>query len=173
MCAVGVVVAIALGQRSRAMGASSANCASDRFWLASKGVGTLLTASKVTSLVFEVMHADCWELASTVVLGLILVNLVNGNGSVDNRRLNGLLLDDRLDVLMNVVVDVLASQRWLSRRSMLDITNSAFVLVLSCLSIETLLYVVIIAVLDISVLNTCHLMGVLFWEDLTVLDRLD
>jgi hypothetical protein len=33
----------------------------------------------------------------------VVVNLVNGNGSVNNVRLNDLLLDDRLDSLVDVL----------------------------------------------------------------------
>lgn len=34
-----------------------------------------------------------------MVLGFVLVDLVNGDGGVDNRWLDGLLVDDRLDGL--------------------------------------------------------------------------
>tara|TARA_R110002003_G_scaffold198_17_gene15533 strand:- start:1764 stop:1889 length:126 start_codon:yes stop_codon:yes gene_type:complete len=33
----------------------------------------------------------------------VVVNLVNGNGGVNNVRLNDLLLDDRLDSLVDVL----------------------------------------------------------------------
>jgi hypothetical protein len=43
-----------------------------------------------------------------MVLGLVLVDFVDGNGGVDDGWLNCLLLDDGLDVLVNVVVYVFA-----------------------------------------------------------------
>jgi len=43
-----------------------------------------------------------------VVLGLILVHFVNGDGSVNDGGLDSLLLHDGLDVLVYVVVDVLS-----------------------------------------------------------------
>ena len=75
----------------------AAESAAHRFWFTLKTVVTLLAAGETTTLLLEVGHADGRESGGGVVLGLILVDLVDGNGGVDNRRLDGLLLDDWLD----------------------------------------------------------------------------
>merc|ERR1711964_152315 len=57
---------------------------------------------------------------------------MNGHSSVDDRGLNGLLLNYRLDVFMDVVVDVLASNGWIGRRGVLGISDSTSILELAC-----------------------------------------
>lgn len=71
----------------------AANCS----WLTLETVVTLLTAGQAATLLLEVCHADGRESGGGVVLRLILVDLVDGDGRVDNGRLDGLLLDDWLD----------------------------------------------------------------------------
>ena len=57
-------------------------------------------------MTLELIHGYSRELGSGVMLSLILMNLVNRDGGVNNRWLNSLFLDNRLDVLVDVVVDV-------------------------------------------------------------------
>lgn len=56
---------------------------------------------------------------------------------------------------------------------MLRVVDGARVLELGLLSSEAVLDVRVIAVLELAVLNTGHVVRVLFWENLTVMDRLD
>ena len=58
----------------------------------------------------ELIHSNSREGRSSVVLGLVLVHFVNRDGCVDDRGLDSLLLHDRLDVFVHVVVDVLSRQ---------------------------------------------------------------
>jgi hypothetical protein len=127
----------------------------------------------VTTLGLELAQANSWKLSSSVVLGLVLMNLVDWDGGVDDRWLNSFLLDDWLDVLVNVVVNVLASDSSTLSGLMLNITDLTSVFELSGLGSKTLLYVLIISVCNVAVLNTGHLVGVLLWENLTILDWLD
>jgi len=169
IAAVGALVS----EGSSAISTLATESSSNRSWLSLEGIGTLLTSTEVAALGFELAHADSWELGSSVVLGLVLVDLVDWDSGVDNRWLDSLLLDDWLDVLVDVVVNVLTSNGGACNGCVLNITNLAGVLELSSLSSETLLYVVVIAVLDVAVLNTGHLVGVLLWENLTILNWLD
>jgi hypothetical protein len=106
------------------------------------------------------------------VLGLILMNFVNRNSSVNNRWLDGLLLHNRLDVLVDVVVDMLSCYCGGGRCGVLRLVDCTGVFELGLFGGEAFLDVRVVAVLDVAVLYTSHLMSVLFWEDLTVLDGL-
>jgi hypothetical protein len=97
-----------------------------------------------------------------VVLGFILVDFVDGDGGVHDGWLDGLLLHDGLDGLVDVVVDVLASDGGSGRCGVLGLANSSSVLELGLLGSKTLLDGVIISVLDVAVLDTGHSVRVLF-----------
>src|SRR4051812_35020584 len=72
-----------------------------------------------------------------------------------------------------MVVDVLSDNGGVGGRRVLDVTNCAGVLELGLFGCETILELGIVAVVDVAVLNTGHFVGVLFWENLFVLDGLD
>ena len=74
--------------------------------LALETIVTLLTASKDTAAVLELVHADSRKLRSFVVLRGIVVSLMNRNGGVNNIRLDSLLVDYRLDSLVDVLSNV-------------------------------------------------------------------
>ena len=84
-------------------------------WLAFEAVMSFLATGQASTLLLEVGHANGWESGSSVVLGLIVVSLVDWDGGVNHRWLNGLLLDDGLDGLVHMVVDVLPSDDRSSR----------------------------------------------------------
>lgn len=75
----------------------TAESATDGPGLALKAIITFLAAGERTTLLLEVGHGHGRKGGGGVVLGLILVYLVDGNGGVHDGRLNGLLLDDRLN----------------------------------------------------------------------------
>jgi len=108
-----------------------------------------------------------------VVLGLIVVDFMDWDGGVDDGRLDGLLLDDWLDGLVDVVVNVLARQGWCSGRSVLSLSDLFGALELSSLSLESLSHVLIVAVVDLAVLSANQVVRVLLRKNLTVLDGLD
>jgi hypothetical protein len=168
-----VATIVLSSKRSCAMSTFATKSSPNRSWLALESICTLLATTKVTALVLELIHANSWELGSCVVLGLVLVNLVDRNGGVNDGWLNSLLLNDRLDVLVDVMVNVLASNGGSGRCRMLNVTNLPSVLELGGLGSKTLFYVIIISVLNIAMLDTSHLMSVLLWEDLAILHRLD
>ena len=73
---------------------------------------------------------------------------------------------------MDVVVDVLACNRGVGRRGMLRLSDGPLVLELCLLGLKALTDVVVIAVLDVAVLDAGEVVRVLFWKNLTVLDWL-
>ena len=75
----------------------AAEGATDRSGLTLETIVALFAAGQATALLLEVGHAHGREGGGGVVLGLVLVDLVDGDGGVDDRRLDGLLLDDGLD----------------------------------------------------------------------------
>jgi len=99
---------LSVSQARRAASPLPTESSAHRSWLAGKRISSLLASTKLTALALEFRQGHRWELAGSVVLGLVLVDLVNRDGGVDNGRLDRLLLDDGLDVLVHVVVDMLA-----------------------------------------------------------------
>lgn len=91
---------------------------------------------------------------------------------VDSRKIFD-LLNDRLDVLMNVVMNMLTSNSWGNGCSVMGLPNSAGVLELSALGLKSLLHVSRITVLNVLVLNSTDVVGVLLWCNLSVLNWLD
>lgn len=167
------VSTFSLSQGSGTMGTVATKSTTNRLWLAHESIGTLLASSKGSSLSSELVHADSWEGGSSVVLSLVLVNLVDWDGGVDDGWLDSLLLDNWLNCLVDVVVNVLTSNGGTLGGSVLGLSYSSGVLELSLLSGETLLDVSIVSVLDVAVLNTSELVRVLLWHNLLVVDRLN
>lgn len=81
----------------------------DRFWLSSKCISAFLTSSQVSALALELVHANSRQVSGIVVLRLVLVNFVDWDGGVHNVWLDSLLVDDRLDCLVDVMVDMFPS----------------------------------------------------------------
>lgn len=138
-----------------------------------EAVVTLLAASQDTTLLLKVGHGDGGKSRGSVVLGGIVVNLVDGDGGVDNMRLNGLLVDNRLDGLVDVVVDVLTADGGCNRLRVHSLDLGALVSKLGSLGSETLLDLGVVAVLERAVLDGGKVVVVLLGENLTVLDGLD
>lgn len=133
-------------------------------------------SSNVTTLPLEFVNGDRWESSGAVVLRLMLVHLVHGCGAVHDMRLDCLLVDDRLNMLVDVVVHVLALR---SRRLSLragggaNLTGMLGQTKTSMLLRECVLDPVVITVTELLVLGFLVDVGVLLRKDLSVLDRLD
>lgn len=69
---------------------TSAESATNRAGLTLEAVEALLTASQDTTLLLEVGHADSGKSRGGVVLSSVVVNLVDGNGGVDDGGLDSL-----------------------------------------------------------------------------------
>jgi len=105
---VSMTAGVILSQRSSAMSTLATERSTNGFRLALEAISALLTTIEMTSLRAELRHADGRELSSGMVLRLVLVDFMDGDGVVHDVRLDDLLLDHRLDVLVDVVVDVFA-----------------------------------------------------------------
>ena len=107
-----------------------------------------------------------------MVLCFILVNLMDRDSGVHNRRLNSLLLDNRLDVLMHMVVDMFACNRWSDSGAASRLADDTCVFELGSLVSEVFLDVRVVAVLDLAMVNGSHVVGVLLGEDFLLEDGL-
>lgn len=106
-----------------------------------------------------------------MVLSLIVVDFMNRDGLVHNMRLDGLLVDDRLDSLMNVMMHMLASDRSLGTRCALTLDVGLSVTILGTLSIELGLDISV-RVVELPCLRCSFSVVVSFRPDLFVKDRL-
>lgn len=138
-----------------------------------EAIVALLTASQDTTLLLKVGHGDGRKGRGGVVLSSVVVNLVDRDGGVDNVRLDGLLVDDGLDGLVDVVVDVLTADGGCNRLRVHSLELGALISELGSLSSETLLDLGVVAVLERAVLDGGKVVVVLLGENLTVLDGLD
>lgn len=143
-----------------------------RAGLALEAVLALITASEGATLLLELGHGDSGQGRGLVVLSGVVVNLVDGHGGVGDVRLNGLLLDDGLDGLMNVVVLVLASHHRVDVAGGLALVTLSGVNVASSLGSQALLDVVVAAMLVAAVLDWDNVGVVLLGKDLAVRHRL-
>jgi len=168
---VGMVAVMAV-VASRASTGGASEGTTNSSWLTLKAIVTLFTAGQTSSLFLEVCHADSGQSRCGVVLGFIVVDFVNGDGGVDNRWLNSLLVDNWLNSFMDVVVDMLASNDWRNGVSFLSATFCSSVLKLRALLLKTCFDGIGIAMLMLSVLDGDDVVGVLFWENFAVLDWL-
>jgi len=138
-----------------------------------EAVVALLTAGQDTALLLKVLKTDGREGRRRVVLGGVVVGLVDRDGGVGDVRLDGLLLDDGLDGLVDVVVDVLAGNGGVDRLGGLVLAGVDLVLELGGLGAQALGYLAVIAVLEAAVLNGAEVVVVLLSKALLVVDGLD
>jgi len=108
-----------------------------------------------------------------VVGSSVVVNLVNRNGGVNNVRLDDLLLDDRLDSLVDVVVNVLAANGGCDTLALSGALYPPLVAELSLFLNKVPLGGVMVAVVKLAMLDTTELGSVCLGKHFTVLDRLD
>jgi len=102
-----------------------------------------------------------------------VVDLVDGNSSVDNSLLDDLLLNDRLNSLVDVDVLVLGDELRLDDVGVLDLCLRAGVAELGLLLGETSLNALLVVVVELAVLDSRLLVLVALRQDFLVLDRLD
>lgn len=173
LAASGVRVTETRAGETSAGGGSGSVGAANSAGLTLEAIVTLLAASQDTTLLLKVGHGDGRESRGGVVLSSVVVNLVDRDGGVDNVRLDGLLVDDGLDGLVDVVVDVLTADGGCNRLRVHSLELGALVSELGSLSGEALLDLGVVAVLERAVLDGGKVVVVLLGENLTVLDGLD
>ena len=153
-----VLVTLTLANGAKATSCSSANVLGH----ALEGIVALLAACKGPALVLELIHGHSRQSSGAVVGGLVVVNLVDRHGSVDDIRLDSLLLDNGLDGLMDVVVDVLTTNGGSLALAVGVCIHNALVLELGLLLNKVALSSVVIAVVKLAVLDSAELGSVLF-----------
>jgi hypothetical protein len=85
---------------------SKRNLAVNVTGLAGEAINASITASQDTALLLEVLQTQCWQRGGFMELGDVIVVLMDTSNVMMNVRLDGGLMDDRLDDLLDMVVDL-------------------------------------------------------------------
>lgn len=136
-------------------------------------VVTLVTASQRTSLMLEVTHAHGGQSSSLVVGSRVVVNLVDGDSGVHNIGLDSLLLNDRLDSLVDVVMHVFASDGGRDALALRGTLDEPLIFELRLFLNKIPLRGIVVTLIKFAVLNGTKLGRVLLWQDLAILNWLN
>ena len=167
-------VVVVMVTRALTDGTEATSCTSaDVLGNTLEGIVALLATGKSSTLRLELLHGHGRKSSGAVVSGLVVVNLVDRNGGVNNVGLNGLLLENRLDGLVDVVVDVLTADSSSGALAVCGGIYTTLILEASLLVDKVPLSSVVVTVVELAVLNGTKLSSVLLGENLTVLDGLD
>lgn len=141
----------------------------------SQNVGTLgpYTGTGTSSASIEFFQGLGWQDCCLVVHGRGMVRLMDGNGRVDHLGSNGVLLDYGLDVLVDVMVNVLASKGGLDLCGVGSVVGSGRVLILGCVLFKSALGLGVFAVVDSLVLDRKDIVGVFLGAIITTLAKID
>lgn len=142
-------------------------------WSALESINSLLTTLQVSTLLLKGRDIDRWERRGGVVDGLVLVDLVDWLGGVDDVLLVNILLDHRLDVLMHMVMDMLSGHSRLLRLGNLCWCNVLGVAELGVLALKFSADLGIVAVLDLAGLDALDSVCLSCWGNLLVDNWLD
>ena len=133
---------------------------------------SFLVAHQGASLLLEVVHGHGWESACSMVLCLVMVDLMDWDGSVNHMRLNSLLLHNWLNGFVHVMVDMLSSNDRCHARRLLAFNSLRGVAELSLLVGERLFHLLCIVMFVLPMLDRDDVVVVLLVERLRVLNRL-
>jgi len=137
-----------------------------------KLIVTLLASGQGTALRLELAHGHRWQSSGLVVSGSVVVDLMDGDSGVDDVGLDGLLLDNRLNGLVDVMMNVLAANGGSDALALSGSFYTPFILELSLLLDKVPLSGVVVAVIEFAVLDGTKLRRVLLWQHLAVLNWL-
>lgn len=135
-------------------------------------VDALVPTSQGTTTVLKLIHAHGWESSGSVVLSFVVVDLMDWHSSVHNMGLDRLLVNDRLNCLVNVVMDMLASYGGHVLCLMLGLSSNMLVLVLSLSHSKLGLCIGCVSVVMGPVLYWDNVVMVLLWQDFSIMHRL-
>jgi hypothetical protein len=102
-----------------------------------------------------------------------MVDLMDGNGGVNNFGSNSLLVDDWLNILMDVVVDTFSLDSRCNRLRLLGVKDRGSILELRGLFLKPTLNLIVVAMIEFLLLNRGHLMVVFLGTNFTVMDWLN
>lgn len=88
-----------------------------------ESISSLSAPAKLSSLGLEVIHRHGRQGTGIMVLGSVVVNFVHWDSMMNDVGLDGLLVDNRLDGLVDVVVHVLATDGRLDSASGLSLNT--------------------------------------------------
>lgn len=137
-----------------------------------KLIVALFTTAKNTALVLELVHGHGRQSSCSVVGSSVVVDLMNGDSSVNNIGLDNLLLYDWLDGLMDVVVHMFTSDGWCDALALRGSLYNALILELSLLLNKVPLGGFVVAVVKLAVLYSTELSSVRLGKDFTIMNRL-
>lgn len=123
--------------------------------------GCLLALEKAAVLLFKLINGLHRHGRGAVADSGSVVSFVDGNGRVNNLRSDGVLLDNRLDVLVKVVVDVLALNNGSLGSGVNGVVGYRCVAVTSDICVLHGLGVIELVMLKGLVLNRCSIVNVL------------
>lgn len=106
------------------------------------------------------------------MLSRIVMNLVDRNSGVDNAGLNDLFVNDRLDRLMDVVMDMFSLRHGSLALGIGRIGHDPLVLQLLSLGCQRLLGLIMVSMVELSMLHRTNVMLVLLGQDLLVVNGL-
>jgi len=165
-------VAAAPGQDGARPGMSMIRASDLLWWAAVEPIMTLLTTGERTTLLLELVHAHSGEGGGSMVLGSVVMNLMDWNSRMDDVRLDSLLLNDRLNGLVHMVVHMLAGDRWLGGASTGTLNVVSLITVPRLLGRKLALNLIGVIMLVRPVLGWHNVVVVLLRENLRVLHRL-
>jgi len=162
------MTALAIADVTKTSSSTSANVLGHTLEL----IVALFTAAEDTTLGLELIHSHGGQSSCSVVGRSVVVDLMNGDSSVNNIGLDNLLLYDWLDGLVDVVVHMFTSDGWCDALALGGSLYNALILELSLLLDKVPLGRVVIAVVKLAVLYGTKLSSVGLGKDLTVVNRL-
>lgn len=164
-----VVVTGALTDSTKATSCAGTDVLGDTL----EGIVALLTTGESSTLSLEFFHSHSGKSGGAVVGSLVVVNLVNRDCGVNNVGLDGLLLYDRLNGLVNVVVNVLTANGSSGALAVCGGIYTTLILEAGLLFDKISLGGVVVTMVELAVLDSAKLSSVLLGKDLTILDGLD
>jgi len=145
----------------------------DALGTAVEGGTALVLAAQGAAVLLELVHADGRQGRRAMMLSRVVVDFVDGHRSVDDLGLDDFLVDDRLDGLVNVVVDMLALDDRGASLGVSSIFNNTLVTQFGLLCLQCSLCVFVVAMVELSVDDSTNIVLVLLGQDLLVMDGLD
>jgi len=145
---------------------------SDALWASLKGTGALSGTTKGTTLLLVLFHRDGGQGRGAVDASFVVVNLVDWHSGVDNLGLNGLLVQDGLDGLVDVMVNMLALDNGRMGLGTASLINDTLVAHLTLLSLQSSLDASMITVIKLPVDRLAEVGRVLLGKHLPVMDGL-
>lgn len=136
-------------------------------------LGSTTALERILSAAGELVESLGRQDGSTVVHGFEMMCLMDGDGGVDNVRLNNLLVNDGLDMLVDVMVDTLTTDDRSGLLGSAGLVGDGCVLVPSGITLKGGSNVAIVAMVELLVLNGNDVVSVLLRKSLFVCDGLD